>query len=115
MDTLLAVGTRKGLFLARSADRLSWDVTGPHLPMTEVYGVGIDTRHSPPRLLVGSTSPHFGPSESTSDDLGETWQEPDHAPIAFPEDTGATLERVWQLAPGRVDTEIGRASGRERV
>jgi photosystem II stability/assembly factor-like uncharacterized protein len=103
MDTLLAIGTRKGLFLARSADRLSWDVTGPHLSMTEVYGIGIDTRHSSPRLLVGSTSSHFGPSVSISDDLGETWQEPDHAPIAFPEDTGASMERVWQLAPGRAD------------
>lgn len=103
MDTLLAIGTRKGLFLARSDDRMRWDVTGPHLAMNEVYAVGIDTRHSPPRVLVGASSSHFGPSVSTSDDLGETWQEPEAAPIAFPEDTGASLERVWQLAPGRAD------------
>ena len=101
METLLAIGTRKGLFLARSADRLTWNLTGPHLPMAEVYGVGIDTRHSPPRLLVGASSSHWGPSVSTSDDLGETWQEPEQAPVAFPEDTGVSLERVWQLAPGR--------------
>ncbi|HEX6077467.1 MAG TPA: exo-alpha-sialidase [Micromonosporaceae bacterium] len=104
MDTVFAIGTRKGLFLARSTDRLHWDLSGPHLAMNEVYAVGIDTRHSPPRLLVGASSSHFGPSVSTSDDLGESWQEPDTAPIAFPEDTGASLARVWQLAPGRVDT-----------
>ncbi|MGH3645755.1 MAG: WD40/YVTN/BNR-like repeat-containing protein [Micromonosporaceae bacterium] len=103
MDTVLAIGTRKGLFLARSADRLSWAVTGPHLPMTEVYAVGIDARHSPPRLLVGATSSHFGPSVIRSDDLGESWQEPEQAPIAFAEDTDTSLERVWQLAPGRPD------------
>jgi photosystem II stability/assembly factor-like uncharacterized protein len=98
---LLAIGTRKGLWLATSWDgRAKWEVTGPHHPMTDVYAVGIDTRHDPPRLLAGVTSEHYGPSVATSDDLGATWQEPDHAPVAFPEDTGAALARVWQLAPG---------------
>ncbi|MEJ2856628.1 MULTISPECIES: WD40/YVTN/BNR-like repeat-containing protein [unclassified Saccharothrix] len=91
---LLAIGTRKGLWLATSPDRASWEVRGPLLPMTEVYAVAIDPRR--PRLLAGTTSSHFGPTVMTSDDLGETWEEPDHAPIAFPEDTA--LERVWQLA-----------------
>jgi photosystem II stability/assembly factor-like uncharacterized protein len=100
---LLAIGTRKGLWLATSRDgRASWEVTGPHLPMTEVYAVAVDTRAAP-RLLVGATSEHFGPSVMISDDLGATWQEPDRAPIAFPEDTEAALGRVWQLAPGPVD------------
>src|SRR5690606_39157828 len=54
----------------------------------------------PPRILVGASSSHFGPSVSTSDDLGATWEEPDAAPIAFDADTGAALERVWQLTPG---------------
>src|SRR5690606_2375010 len=71
--------------------------------MTAVYSFAIDTRKQPPRLLVGSTSSHFGPSVGTSDDLGETWQEPDVAPIKFPDDTGAALQRVWQLAPGPAD------------
>ncbi|CAL9619499.1 hypothetical protein SUDANB95_05780 [Actinosynnema sp. ALI-1.44] len=91
---LLAIGTRKGLWLATSPDRTSWEVRGPLLPMTEVYAVAIGPRG--PRLLAGTTSSHFGPTVMTSDDLGETWQEPDHAPIAFPED--GALERVWQLA-----------------
>ena len=45
MSVLLAIGTRKGLWLATSADgRVSWELSGPHHPMTEVYAVGIDTR-----------------------------------------------------------------------
>jgi hypothetical protein len=98
--TVLAIGTRKGLWLATSTDRASWEVTGPHHPMTDVFAVAIDTRRATPRLLAGVTSEHFGPSVATSDDLGATWQEPDHAPVAFPEDTGEALGRVWQLTPG---------------
>src|SRR5690348_2986346 len=98
MTVLLALGTAKGLFLARSEDdRKSWDVSGPHFPMTGVYGVHIDTSGARPRLLAGATSSHYGPTVAVSEDLGETWQEPDQAPIAFPADTGASLERVWQF------------------
>lgn len=106
-NVVLAIGTKKGLFLARTADRSAWDVTGPHLPMQEVYAIGIDARTRAagrtPKLLVGASSSHFGPSVAVSDDLGATWQEPEEAPIAFPEDTEASLERVWQLAPGPAD------------
>ncbi|UJW34719.1 exo-alpha-sialidase [Saccharothrix sp. AJ9571] len=100
MEALLAIGTRKGLWLARSSNsRADWTVTGPHLPMTDIYALAIDTRAGSPRLLAGVMSQHWGPGVATSDDLGATWQEPEQAPIAFPEDTGAALERVWQLTP----------------
>ncbi len=101
MAVLLTIGTRKGLFLARTGDdRRRWEVSRPTLPMTGVYAVAIDTRRGPPRLLVGADSSHFGPAVAVSDDLGETWREPDTASIAFPDDTDAALTRVWQLTPG---------------
>ncbi|MBO0869435.1 MAG: exo-alpha-sialidase [Micromonosporaceae bacterium] len=101
MTALIAIGTAKGLFLARSEDgRGSWQISTPHHQMTEVYSVAIDTRRATPRVLAGMIASHFGPSVATSDDLGETWQEPDPAPIAFPEGTEAAVERVWQLTPG---------------
>ncbi len=101
---LLAIGTRKGLFLATSRDgRSSWDITGPHHSMSGVYAVGIDARRDPVRLLAGVTSEHFGPSVATSDDLGATWQEPGRAPIAFPDGDDTALVRVWQFAPGTAD------------
>ena len=104
MAVVLAIGTRKGLWLATSTDgRATWEVAGPQHPMTDVYAVGFDTRRSTPRLLAGVRSEHYGPSVAYSDDLGRTWQEPDRAPIAFPEDTGAALARVWQFAPGTAD------------
>jgi photosystem II stability/assembly factor-like uncharacterized protein len=100
MTVLLAIGTQKGLFLARSEDdRRSWQIGPAHFPMQAVYSVAVDTRRSTPRLLAGAQSSHFGPSVAISDDLGATWQEPDAAPLAFPVDTGAAVERVWQIAP----------------
>jgi photosystem II stability/assembly factor-like uncharacterized protein len=97
-DTLLAVGTQKGLFLGRKRGG-RWDFTGPHFPMQAVYSVGIDTRRTVPRLLVGADSSHWGPSVFRSDDLGGTWHEPAKPAVKFPEDTGTSLERVWQLHP----------------
>lgn len=107
-DVLLAVGTRKGLFLARRAvgkrAEAGWEFTGPHFNAQAIYSVGIDTRGSgTPRLLVGGDSAHWGPSVFHSDDLGATWTEPKALPVKYPPDTGASLERVWQLQPGGAD------------
>ncbi|MFD4583735.1 WD40/YVTN/BNR-like repeat-containing protein [Streptomyces sp. NPDC058434] len=98
-DVLLAVGTRKGLFLGHGrAGR--WEFDGPHFNAQAVYSIGIDTRRSAvPRLLVGGDSAHWGPSVFHSDDLGATWTEPAKPAVKFPKDTGASLERVWQLHP----------------
>ncbi|SHG61897.1 WD40/YVTN/BNR-like repeat-containing protein [Streptoalloteichus hindustanus] len=102
--TLLAIGTRKGLWVATSADgRASWRLSGPHQPVDSVYAVAIDTRRSPPRLLAGFTSEHFGPVVAVSDDLGTTWDEPDHRVIAFPDGADAVVSRVWQIAPASPD------------
>ncbi len=104
---LVAIGTGKGLFLARSEDdRKTWAVSGPHFPMTGVYAVSIDTRRSPARLLAGVDSSHFGPIVATSDNLGETWDEPEERPIAFPEDSETALVRVWQITPSPVEADV---------
>jgi photosystem II stability/assembly factor-like uncharacterized protein len=99
-SVLLAVGTRKGLWLGRSRADGPWEFTGPHHPMTGVYSVAIDTRRAAPRVMAGVVDEHFGPIVVTSDDLGVTWREPDLGRIGFPADAGASVERVWQLVPG---------------
>lgn len=97
---LLAVGTKKGLFLGTSPDRLRWEWSGPHLGMQSVAAVAIDTRQTPPRLLAGARSEHWGPVVVRSDDLGESWQELEKGAVRFPLDLGASVEQVWQLQPG---------------
>jgi hypothetical protein len=100
MAVLLMIGTAKGLFLARREEPgKPWDVSVPQFPMTGVYAVGVDRRGAP-RLLAAVDSSHFGPSVAVSDDLGGSWREPDHAPVAFPADTEASLTRVWAFAAG---------------
>jgi hypothetical protein len=47
-QTLLAIGTRKGLWLARSDDRKAWTLEGPHFLMSEIPSVCIDTRGRDP-------------------------------------------------------------------
>jgi hypothetical protein len=99
-QSLLMIGTRKGLWLARSdGDRQDWALEGPEFLMNEVASCAIDTRGESPRLLAGVLSFHVGPQVYRSDDLGKTWQETANGAIRFPEDTGTSLERVWQLAP----------------
>ncbi|MFG2331560.1 WD40/YVTN/BNR-like repeat-containing protein [Streptomyces sp. NPDC048604] len=105
-DVLLTVGTRKGLFIGRRRGG-RWDFDGPHFNAQAVYSVAIDTRSGAPRLLVGGDSSHWGPSVFHSDDLGTTWTEPKQPAVKFPLDTGASLERVWQLQPaGRDEPDV---------
>ena len=100
MTDLLAIGTRKGLWFARSDDdRRTWTVDGPHLLAQEVAAVCVDTRGDRPRVLAGIQYGHWGPTVMWSDDLGGTWEETEHGAIRFPEDAGAALARVWQLRP----------------
>ncbi|MFD1537131.1 WD40/YVTN/BNR-like repeat-containing protein [Nonomuraea guangzhouensis] len=105
-DAVLAIGTRKGLFLARSADGGPFEVAPIQFSTVGVTSVAIDTRGTAPRILAGIEYGHFGPSVMYSDDLGETWQEAERPPIAFPEKTGATLTRVWQLAPSPAEPGV---------
>lgn len=99
-DVVVVVGTTKGLFLLRSGPgRDRWELTGPLFRGEEIYAATLDCRNGRARLLVGATSPHWGPSVYRSDDLGATWVEPDAGALAFPGPTGAAVARVWQLQP----------------
>ncbi len=98
-ETVLMIGTRKGLWIARSPDRDTWKVTGPDDLMAEVPSVAIDKRSGAPRLFAGTKHWHWGPQVRRSDDLGATWQFTPDGEVRFPEDTGCSLEAVWAIAP----------------
>jgi photosystem II stability/assembly factor-like uncharacterized protein len=105
--TVLMIGTRKGLWTGQSDEnRASWEWHGPTFNMEEVYSCMVDTRGDEPRLLVGASSMWIGPQVSRSDDLGRTWQAGPDGGIRFPEDTDASLERIWQLQPGTNANEV---------
>lgn len=110
VQTLLGIGTRKGLWLARSDDRITWTLDGPHFLMREVPSIAIDSRGGPPRLLAGVRSEHWGPTVMRSDDLGQSWDETPEGAISFPPGAGAAVERIWQITPDVHDNNVVWAS-----
>lgn len=101
---VLTIGTRKGLFIARSRDgRGTWDVGAAQFLGSSIYSIGIDSRGEQPRLLLGTHSEHWGPSVAHSDDLGETWHDTEQGAVRFPEWAEASVARVWQLQPAGAD------------
>ncbi|WP_037577703.1 WD40/YVTN/BNR-like repeat-containing protein [Phaeacidiphilus oryzae] len=103
-ENLLCIGTKKGLFLARSRDRKNWVLDeDPYFPMSAVYATAIDLRGGRPRVFASVDHPVFGPAVLHSDDLGRTWSEATEKGIRFPEGYDASVERVWQLRPDEAD------------
>ncbi len=98
-QVLLMVGTAKGLFLfAANPARNKWDLGGPFMPGAPIYSVARDGRNGD-RLFASVDNPFFGTTLRMSDDLGRTWSDGTTGVIKFPEDTGLSLKRIWQIVP----------------
>lgn len=95
---ILLIGTKKGLFIFRSADRTQWEMRGPFLRGKEVHHAICDPRTG--RIFATANDAWFGSEIVFSDDLGETWTTAQRSP-AFAEDSGLKLERIWHLEAGR--------------
>ncbi len=101
-DVVLLVGTSKGAFVLRSnAARTKWEAGGPYFAGQMVYALAYDGRAGRRRVWAGKASDHWGPTLSSSDDFGRTWNTPEQAPIRFQESDGAAVKRIWQIRPGR--------------
>ena len=103
-DVLLIVGTMKGAFLLRSdGARARWETGGPHFRGHAVYALAYDGRAGRRRLWAGTGSMHWGAVLRSSDDLGQTWTNPETANVRFPAESGVSLKQIWQVCPGRGD------------
>ncbi len=92
----------KGAFILRSNKKRSkWDVGGPYFPGSAVYAMAYDGRGGRHRILAAPRSMHWGAVVRSSDDFGKTWTNPETANVKFPEGSGAALEQIWQIEPGR--------------
>ena len=101
---LLLVGTIKGLFLLESAPaRRRWNVSGPFFPGSSVYAAAWDGREGRHRIWAGPSSMHFGAELCRTDDFGGRWERPESPLVRFPQESGASLKNIWQIAPGRDD------------
>ncbi|MBO0781996.1 MAG: hypothetical protein J2P37_24515 [Ktedonobacteraceae bacterium] len=101
---LLAIGTKRGLFLLTSRDRVHWEVENTALNGRRIFYAVFDQR-SGCRLFAADNGDFFGTFLRYSDDWGQNWQEPRHG-IQFAQDSGMKLNNIWYIEPGR-PTEPG--------
>jgi hypothetical protein len=96
---VLAIGTKKGLFVAEAAKtRRSFALRGPFGPGVAVYSALIDRRSSP-RMYFSSCNPFFGMKVMQSTNLGKDFK-PTKAAPEFPKDDGRALANIWSLETG---------------
>jgi photosystem II stability/assembly factor-like uncharacterized protein len=94
---VLLIGTKRGLFIARSDEvRRQWTLTPPLLAGREIFHAILDPRD---RRTAWAASNHavWGAHVHRSDDGGETWDVLEHSPH-FADERG--LIAIWALAPG---------------
>ncbi|MBP1995288.1 WD40/YVTN/BNR-like repeat-containing protein [Paenibacillus eucommiae] len=96
----LLVGTNKGLFVYSSnLERSNWTLNGPYLSGWEVYSVLGDSRDGSNRIYAGTSHAAYGATIRISADLGQSWQQVETGP-SYSEQSGFSLNRIWQLAAG---------------
>ena len=97
----LLIGTRKGAFVLRSADRRTWTTDGPHFLGCDIHHMVRDPRDGTTVLMAIRTG-HLGPTIQRSTDGGATWQEAERPP-AFAkgaDDTAPSVKNTFWLEPG---------------
>jgi photosystem II stability/assembly factor-like uncharacterized protein len=101
MNTQVWVGTKKGAFALSTKDRVDWELQGPFLPQDEVHHIAQDPR-DPARFYAAAGSAWFGPHLKASVDGGRTWELSEKG-LTMEGIEGATLARIWHIAPGAED------------
>lgn len=96
----LLVGTRKGLFIARSdPERAQWALEGPHLAGYEIQSAFLDPRQ-PERGFAAAHHPVWGIHVYRTEDGGRSWRALSEVPRHGEDDGPEHLRMIWCLAPG---------------
>ena len=101
-QTLVLVGTRKGLFmLTDGGDRNSWTLRGPFCEGWPIYDAVHDAATG--TIFAAAASEWHGAGVWRSSDLGESWQLSSEG-LAYAEDSGMKLSKITALTvtDGRV-------------
>ena len=98
----LLIGTRKGLFLARSDDsRLRWSIEGPSIEGYEIYHAVLDSR-SGKAGWAAVRHEVWGTHVYRTADGGRSWTPLSTRP-AYPPELEREVRAVWHLSPGGPD------------
>lgn len=99
----LLVGTRKGLFIARSgADRGHWRVEGPHMAGYEIQRAFLDRRCRGVGYALAE-HPVWGKHVYRSEDGGRNWNPLREIPRHRADEGESSIRMLWSLAPGADD------------
>jgi len=97
-DTVVVVGTRKGVFLFRSRDRRRWSSQGPYFEGESVRHAVLDPRDGK-TIWAGVTSEHWGPTVARTRNFGGRWTVSKEGP-RYSKESGLSVTRIWQVRPG---------------
>jgi hypothetical protein len=95
----LLVGTKKGLFTLHGEPGDTFEIGSRDFPGELVEFATRDPRTG--RTFASVTDGHYGPRIFLRDEGDRDWRQA--AGPEFPEDTGASLERIWVVKPGEAD------------
>jgi photosystem II stability/assembly factor-like uncharacterized protein len=96
----LLLGTRKGLFVARSdATRERWRIEGPHLAGYEIQRAFLDRRR-PGAGYALAEHPVWGKHVYRTEDDGRSWQPLRDIPRHRRDEGTASITALWSIAPG---------------
>ncbi|MGH8542323.1 MAG: exo-alpha-sialidase, partial [Gammaproteobacteria bacterium] len=96
-QTLLIVGTRKGVFILKSnPHRASWECSGPFCPGWDVLVTEYDETTS--FVYAGGTSAWYGAAVWRSPDFGRSWEHSSRG-MTF-DDASIGVDKVWSLTAG---------------
>src|SRR2546425_2156589 len=97
-DTVVLVGTRKGLFLFHSRDRKRWSSRGPYFEGDTIRHAILDPDNGE-TVFAGATSEHCGPVVARSTDFGGKRSIPKERP-RFSRESGICVTNLWQFLKG---------------
>jgi len=100
-ETVVLVGTRKGLFLFHSRDRKRWHTRGPYFEGETIRHAVLDPRNGK-TIYAGVTSEHWGPVVMHSKNFGGKWVHGEEGP-RFSKESGISVTRIWQIQHGADD------------
>jgi len=102
---VLAIGTKKGLFIAEGRKgRRRFELRGPFGAGVAVYSALIDARGAA-RIYASACDPFFGMKVLRSTNLGKSFKETKSAP-EFPEIDGRAMANIWSLEAGTKKKEL---------
>src|SRR6056297_419084 len=97
----ILVGTRKGLFIARSdASRRNFEIEGPHLAGYEIQRAFLDSRDGGRTGYAAAHHPIWGIHVYRTENAGQDWHPLADVPRHGEDDGPENLKVIWNLAQG---------------